>query len=619
MRENSSLDVLCERLREFVPKNSMILISKTDMSIERLRRDIILHSRQICLHLWYSSSRHDSMVRSRSREHFRSLFHCPNQSTFPGVSQLSQNMAFLISYLTKFPAVFAQVVNRCATQSRFDALVQMTIPSVFAFFSSAEQLTKALHFYNEICRIAEPGVCVRVLEPFFNSAATVRFLENALDHFFRGFLLDLVVRPERSILVSVHSINLLQCLTDSIPLLPPQHLSLLQTARNCKFSDDTITEIVFTRFCGPAAVKWLKASARDDCLKFLQKVLGCVAAQRSALRQFYEALVNGVSRCHPPKLFKMFGHCCLLYFLCVKDIFALIRVLADQNEMPVGLSLRDFPDVDQKYPRHWFWCQVFARVLPKAKQRRNVIFQSLSVSDEVPHTKLSANAESLIQLASTFERFLDHQYKCERLKMWDDVLETQVNQLMMLHIEYLKGDTMISFSPTIHQVMAVYSIDRDLVARSTKQILELSDDWDRLAAKYRDQREVKRIADGHKAASTWIWMGIRLIRCHGKTQLYKVVTTLLKSFVQFQTIALELELGASLIRNIIGQLPADVILVPFVLLNATVTQEPHFMSQSERLAWSAFESCMLFMLQDNPTLLERVVAIGAQIARDYAK
>jgi hypothetical protein len=72
-------------------------------------------------------------------------------------------------------------------------------------------------------------------------------------------------------------------------------------------------------------------------------------------------------------------------------------------------------------------------------------------------------------------------------------------------------------------------------------------------------------------------------------------------------------------RNIIAQLPAHVILVPFVLLNAIVTRDPHFMSQTEQLAWSALESCILFMLQDNPAVLGRIVAIGDQITEDYTK
>jgi hypothetical protein len=517
--------------------------------------------------------------------------------------------------------LFAKVVTACVSQSGFESLIQMTVPSVFAFFSSYEQLTKALRFYRKVCRTANPDVCVRILEPFFNSAATFRFLEHALDRFFRGFLLDLVVSPEPdpSILVPVHSSNLLHCLRDSIPLLPSQHLRLLKTARKLNFSDDIIRELVLNRFCWPAAVNWLKTSARDDCLKLFDKVLSGVSLQGAALEGFYTALFEGVSMCESPNLFEAFGHCYLLCFVSVDDILALTKVLAEQNEMPPGLSPADFAHLDQKYRGHWFWCQAFALVLPKPKQRWNVIFDDLPAIDELPHTKLGATAELLIKLADTFERFLDHRYKCERLKMWDDVLQTQVNQLMMLHLDFLRGDNMITFSPTIHQVMSVYSIDRDLVARSTRQLLELRDDWNKLAAKYRDGREVRRMLIKHKAANNWIWMGIRLILCNGKAQLHKVVTPLLKSFVQFQTIALELELGASLMQNIIGQLTADVILVPFVLLNETVAREPHFMSQTEQLAWSTLEACLLVMMQDNPCLLDRVVTIGAQIARVYAK
>jgi hypothetical protein len=620
MSDELELEVLCERLGDFVPKKSTALISDTSASIERVRRDIILHSRQISLHLWYSSPRRESIARS-PREYFRALFRCRNQGTFPGISQLSQNSAFLINSLVNKPEIFAEVVTACVSQSGFDSLIQMTIPALFAFFSSDEQLTKALSFYRQVCRTAKPDVCVRILEPFFNSPATFRFLEHALARFFRGFLLDLVSTSEsdRNIRIPAHSSNLLQCLADSIPLLPWQHLRLLKEARDREFSNDTIGKLVLTRFCWPAAVNWLKTSGRDDCLRFFERVLSGVSAQRSALGHFYDALFERESMWHPPKLFKVFGHCYLLYFLSVNDVLALTKVLADQNKMPAGLSHADFADLDPKYRGHWFWSQVFERVVSKGRQPESVVFHNLILGDDVAESKLRANAEVLIKLANTFERFLDHRYKCERLKMWDDLLETQVNQLMMLHLDFLRGDNMITFSRTIQQVMSVQSIDQDLVARSARQLLEFSDDWDKLAAGYRDEAGVKRMLFGHNAARRWIWMGAGLILCDGKAQLHKVVTSFLKSFVQFHTIALELELGISLMLNIIAQLPAHVILVPFVLLNATVTRNPHFMSQTEQLAWSALESCILFILQDDLLLLGRIDAISDQITEDYTK
>jgi hypothetical protein len=145
-----------------------------------------------------------------------------DQVLLPGISQFSQNAACLISHIVQNPHIFANVVTSYAADPDFDALVQMTIPSLFGYFSSEEQLSKALDFSTQVCQFASPAVCVCILEPFFNSGATWRFLEHSFDRFFRGFFLDLIVTPERerTHLISIHAGNLLQCFTDAIPLLP---------------------------------------------------------------------------------------------------------------------------------------------------------------------------------------------------------------------------------------------------------------------------------------------------------------------------------------------------------------------------------------------------------------
>jgi hypothetical protein len=130
---------------------------------------------------------------------------------------------------------------------------------------------------------------------------------------------------------------------------------------------------------------------------------------------------------------------------------------------------------------------------------------------------------------------------------------------------------------------------------------------------------MRRLLAGRYAATDCVWRGIRLILFNRNGHLQKIFPPLISSLVQFQAIAMELHLEVTLLRNIVGQLPADVILVPFLILNATVVQDSGFMEQTQRLAWIALQSCVLDMMKDNTELLGRVVAITEAIGKDHRK
>jgi hypothetical protein len=500
----------------------------------------------------------------------------------------------------------------------------MTIPSLFGYFSCEEQLTNALNFYVQVSQFASPEVCVCVLQPFFRSGPTWRFLEHAFDQFFRGFFLDLDVTPERerSSLIPIHAGNLLQCFTVAIPLLPRQHLQLFRELRAAKFPTESFSELILTRFLWPAARNYLRASTRGDCLKLFERILGVISGQTASLKTFYGALFRAESLNEGTKIFKAFGHSYLLYFLSVNDVLVLSRICDQQGALPRGISLADFGDRDARAGSNCFWCQVFPRVLPRQpKGISPLIFteELEQVGEDDDRSKLLRGMNGLIRLAKTFEQFLDHRWKLQRLRQWLDVLQTQITQLMVVHFDDIKGDSQIQFPREIQQMIDISSLDREIVSRYIKQIGELGDEWEQVVATYRDGKEMRRLLAGRYAAYDWVWRGIRVIMCNRDGPLQKIFPPLIRSFVQFQAIAMELDLGITLLRNIVGQLPADVILAPFLILNATVAQNLGFMKQTQRLAWLALQSCVLDMMKDHTELLSRVVAITEAIGKDHRK
>jgi hypothetical protein len=386
-------------------------------------------------------------------------------------------------------------------------------------------------------------------------------------------------------------------------------------------------DMFLIHFLWPAAVNWLKASPRSEYCQFLDRVLEGVAEARAPLKNFCRVLFHSHSLNDAPRLFRDFGHHYILYFLCLNNILTMARILGEQKALPRGLSLSDFADLHRKYSGHWFWCQVFPKRQSAVTNRRtNLIFHEdfdlwqIQRADQEKGSKLREDVILLLGLALSFEHFLDHNWKLEELKRWSDVLSTQVNQFVVIRLDKLKGDPLMPFSREVHQILDVSSIEPDLIGKYSKPLLELGDDWERIIAKYRNGRKFRQLlGNQRRAAQDWIWRGVRALLCIGNTSLARGFPVLMKVILQFQAIAIELDLGASLLCNILGQLPAEAILVPFVLINATVVQRIEFISNTERLAWLALESCILFMLKENPALLDRITAIGDAIARDYLK
>jgi hypothetical protein len=184
--EKDVLDSFWGHLQDYTPKNSTNLVMKSSVKVEEMRRSIIHKARIVSLYRFYTRLPIDSFNEATKKAQFHRLFVCNAEGTFPGISQLSQNAAFLVSFLIENPDCFAQTVLSRVQSPDFDVLVMSTIPSVFAFFSSDEQLKNAFAFYCEIARQSKASDCVRIPEPFSIRSR----LSDFLSMLWRGFATD---------------------------------------------------------------------------------------------------------------------------------------------------------------------------------------------------------------------------------------------------------------------------------------------------------------------------------------------------------------------------------------------------------------------------------------------
>jgi hypothetical protein len=213
----------------------------------------------------------------------------------------------------------------------------------------------------------------------------------------------------------------------------------------------------------------------------------------------------------------------------------------------------------------------------------------------------------------SFEVFLEQRRRLGELSGWGKIVSTDASRIMTVEIGYLTSHTKIPVSHEIRQLGRLNAVLGDVMDRFRTKLAECAAGWNALVCKYHDERELKRLVRGREAARNVIWRGIRMIRCLAKASMPRTFRVLIGAMIQFQAIAQELDLGRELFCNIIGQLPGEAILVPFIVFNGTVAREERFMNDAENLAWVTLESCILTMLKENPVLLKQVVTLDDEI------
>jgi hypothetical protein len=610
-----------------VPRTTGASISNTATLLEKLRRDVIAKSRLITLYPYLLNLPEEHLAYFAFPDRMQNLFEPLDQGTFTGVSRLSQNAAFLVSHLLEFPKMFASAIVRRARSSEHNLIIHTSLPAIFGFFSSDGQLDNAFHFYQHVSDLAKPDLAVRIIEPFFNSPSTFRFLEFALDRFFRDFMLDYAVTPEheRTALVPLHGASLLQCFVQAVPLLPRQHLDLLKYLHSKPFPNQPLADLFLVRFLWPATTNWLRSLGGDEQMTFLDEVLVSIGEQKPLIKKLWQTIFHAVSVFEVPQLFQAFDHYHLLYYLCVNDVILIAKLLDGQRLLPKSITLAEFTGIDGTYRYNWFWCHVFPKdISPFSTHRGNLIFPEKMLSTQLPPESEFASLhmrdelQKLLRLASSFEYFLEQRRKFVSLRRWFDLINTRVNQVMVNELDYLTEHPRLPVSVEVRQVLTISQIEPELLTRHGGELAACADAWDVLVDDAQNGRQINKLFRQHARAKDLVWQGLRMIRSTSKARLTSKFRTLLAAFRSFKTIADQFKLGDEGLCQIISQLPGDVILVPYIVLGATVVKDGDFMPEGERLVWVKMESCVLLILTRSPALMGKMAAIRDQLSQQHS-
>jgi hypothetical protein len=366
------------------------------------------------------------------------------------------------------------------------------------------------------------------------------------------------------------------------------------------------------------------ASPTTEQLPFLHKVLAGIADQKELLLQLWQTIYRAVSVLDVPQLFQAFDQSHLLYHLCVNDVVSIARVLSEQKMLPRSTRFSEFVQIDQRYQFNWFWCQIFPRISPNLQELPPTLFFSgdFDAVAELPDSELKNEIAKLLQDADVFECFLEQQRKHKQMKGWFDLINTQANRLMMINLDYLIQHPQFVTSVEMEQVIQICCITPELFNHHNGWLTAAFEQWDVMTERFKDGRGLRKMFAAHRSAYNSIWQGLRMIRCTAKAPLARTFRMLIAAIIQFVNIIQELDLGSEGLINIIGQLPGEVILKPFVFFNGTVTKDDKFiMSEQERFAWAKLDSAVFTLLIEKPGFMANVIDIQNRmhIEHEYAQ
>jgi hypothetical protein len=477
------------------------------------------------------------------------------------------------------------VIDRASCPD-FKHIVHAAVPSIFGYFSSDEHIVSAFDFYVLVVDLASPSLGVRILELFFNSVATFRFVEFALDKFFASFVFDYSVTPEedRVQLLTSHGINLMACFIEAVPLLPDAHLRLLKHISEQKWPSNCFADLLFVRWLWPTTVKWLKGSPCPGEARYLNHVLGSVGKAKQEIRKFYRALFDSHSVFSAPQLFWGFDVHWLCCFVCVNDVGLVARMLDEQSLLPRSLSLSDFLDVDRDFQYYMFWCQIYPKAIDA--QRR------------LDCTLIFPEGSNTLELL-----LMQRQRLCECRK-WLDIVCANVTMLLAGELDYLQTHRNVPRDNNLKQLLYFRAFGDAAVGGLAQRLGDCAAKWDKMTQTARVAFDLRSLSKRPESLKKCVLSGIRMITHSEKIGWSRKFALFLQAMSQLEMVSRRPEFGAQMLCGVMAQFSGKAWIVPFMLFNAAMGDSPELLSEKERLVWVKFESCILLVLTSDQEALE---------------
>ena len=637
-----------------VPSNTESLTFVCNSSLNELRKSIIRGHRIITLYDYYLTSlyRDDKDINLTDHKAAYGIFNHKEANTFIGISQLSQNSSFLITYIHENLEWFAKAVLDSSKMSNFQHIISVSIPSLFGFFSSSEHLDYAHCFYKLIIdNTQNPELAVNIILPFIKSVATYRFLESAFTIFFDKFLLEEIPENEEelNLFCKKYSRFLLECLKNSVKLLPEQILQLFSSKFKEKWPQRYFTDLLLIKFIWPASIRWINASFAEKHKKCFNKVLSFAGEEKDLLREFYHALFYEKSRVNVPQLFQNFHLSSILFYICVNDVYLIVNMLNSRGYLSKinDIDISDFQNIDKNFKYVWFWCYIY----PKSNDfnindlsKEKLVFGNCEpfpinnpsfsrqfnamISAKQDYSFLlehSGNGEfykyaynecinRLKASANSFENLMELKLKQKSLVEWKKMIDscelnllTSSTSFINSHqnlIEKMSKETQIIYILKSINDNVIMKLDDEMI-NEFRMIKFFGNKWDKKFIGIQGNREISKLL-----------CSLKNFGLPGKYQ------TIIKAMKKLEILLIAHKIDEVTVLNTIKSVPGSIILSSYVQIHVMVVRKTCFAKiweHEDNKRWLKFESSILKCMCEDKKFLEEFLQIQNKISELYER
>lgn len=388
-----SNNISFQRLLQYVPPDTFNLANAFLDEIESIRFNSITRHRTITVLpiALLPESKYPKKFLPPQQEFIQHVLSRPVLTSREATPTFIQYASLLVNFVHKNIPLFARAMAVRMDKSDSHYLIYSVIPGLFGFFISHDHTSRAVEFYKAIMKIIPPEMASEVMQPFFTSVVTYRFIESVMYPFIYRFTSDPKIIQQINLKSNLNSLStsklqikskakikssqslndpdgffsyfkrktrdsfssdssscsviisyakmLCDLIIQSIPLLPVEALELIDMMYQRHWTQQEFNDFFFDHFFSYVSSLYLTAS---PCLKadsVFKDVLNCLKSSTLLNPKFFhKAYFEGLTRYEIPPLYSMLDLPYLDFALTIADVAVATNAIENICELPPSLQ-----------------------------------------------------------------------------------------------------------------------------------------------------------------------------------------------------------------------------------------------------------------------------------------
>ena len=583
---------------------------------------------------------------------------------------ITQQTNIFLSYLYNNIQLLANAVLKFCKNERYLHLINVSIPSLFSFFTDAEILEATYVFYLHILNLSTPDVSTPILLPFFNSMITFRFIENVMSKFLPEFVAD-----KRSLSKMKHTIvahfakMLFLIIKEKLTLLPEKIVTLIYLMNSLKWSVEDITKLFFDKFFMTQAEIYINGSPYSIILPQFKNIVNSIRNNTEFMNDLFSSFSLFASNVTIPSLYAPFEEKLITILISYDDLVVIWNCLMNYSQ-DLPYSVREFnvKNCDkQQTPFYinfspktvYLYEKPFRSLLFKRKETKHPFDENNPLTLEYEHLYQSYKNEiyKIGEIKTPFElakkqnntkEFIDYCLECSVCDLREQANEFELLLWYRMHIKIISEWLSISLSKTkiikriaisvlpplpkadlfgtyasvfetpstsqIAFIQTMHPIIQEAVNINKTYFKDIDSCWKKLLSKKKSVVDTEILSHISPAMQTIFWDSVQVLGTSDSVPFEKRFFVIFLAIKMLNRLPLHPSFLSKIIAHAITFSHPDKLLHSFLLLNVLIVRDSEFMStinENELRAWTNFETIILNYVKsdDFPKLQLQVVGL----------